>query len=80
MVRMTKKTALNTAMEIETIPGLSLGDNLKAIKERYSSKVVTTTLQLLGVPEKKARTLACNMNGCPRVRLDKALRRLRYGE
>ena len=55
---------------------ISIHDDHATIASRFAAEVVRKALEKLGHTSKASRTLATNMSGNPRVRFEKALRRL----
>ena len=72
----TSREAMNNALLVTGILPLSPGVDPEPIRDRHAANVVTRALVALRVDEKKARTLAYNLGGVPRVRFDKALTKL----
>ena len=76
MPRLTERDALNAALSIARIPPIYIGDDIKALKERYATNVVSMALQAYkDLDEKMAKKLA-RLPGTPRERFENALNQL----
>ena len=78
MARMNTRDALTTALQVTGTPELHLYDHHPGIVDQFEISVVSTALEALGFGRNQARKTARSSTGCARVRLNDALKRLRY--
>jgi len=76
MPRLTERDALNAALSIARIPPIYIGDNLEALREKYSYTVVAMALQAYKDLDEQAAKKLARLPGTPLERFENALNQL----